>query len=341
MMHSDPYQAVLEALGSKRRVLLATHSRPDGDALGSTAAMAMALQSKGIEARVLLFNALSGKYAFVLQENEILWFDVEKGWPGNVDLQSFDALLVIDTGTWSQLPGLKDHLANFKGTKIVVDHHLTQEEWADVKLVKTDAAAAGEIVADLLDRWSVHIDQPIATALFLAIATDTGWFQFSNTQPRTMRLAAALMEAGVDTQRIQLLAFQNERPQRLAIMGKALGSLELLAANRLAVMSLSKADFQATGADSTDTENLVNIPLQVGEVQVSILFVEQPEGGPIRANLRSKGQIDVAHFAQKFKGGGHARAAGLKMDGHLAAVRRAVGSAMAGEFARVAMARDK
>src|ERR1700722_8237620 len=243
-MPADPYPPFLDVLSSKHRILLATHVKPDGDALGSVTALVLGLRRKGIKSRVLLFNPPQAKYAFLFEENQISHFNIEKGWPADVNLNSFDAILISDTGTWSQLPGLKEHLVQFKGPKLVLDHHLTQEDWADVKLVQTDAAAAGEIVAELLERWGVLLDQPIATALFLAIATDTGWFQYSNTTPKTMRLAATLMEAGVDTDDLYRIAYQNERPQRLALSARALQSLELLAGNRLALMSLSKEDFQ-------------------------------------------------------------------------------------------------
>jgi phosphoesterase RecJ-like protein len=325
---SDPCLRVLEALSNKHRVLVVTHARPDGDALGAATAMVLALRYKGIDSHLLLFNPPSPKYGFILHENHIPHFDIENGWPSSVDLQSFDAMVVVDTGTWSQLPGLKELLSTTTFPKIVVDHHLTQEDWADVKWVVTSAAAAGEIVADLLDAWDVPIDKPIATALFLAISTDTGWFQFSNTTPKTLRLAARLIETGVDTERIYRLTYQNERPQRLAILSRAMQSLELLADNRLAVMSLSRNDFQQTGADGADAENIVNIPLQVATVEVAVLLTEQPNGEPVRVNLRSKGALDVAAFAQRFKGGGHARAAGLKLDGDLSTARRTISAAL-------------
>ncbi|MGA2231221.1 MAG: bifunctional oligoribonuclease/PAP phosphatase NrnA [Tepidisphaeraceae bacterium] len=338
-MPTDSYQAVLDQLNGKKSILLATHAKPDGDALGSVAAMSLGLRAKGIASRVLLFDPPPEKYAMILQENQIAWFELnqsagKRNWPADVNPHSFDALLVLDTGTWSQLPGLKELLAEFKSPKIVVDHHLTQEGWADLKLVISDAAAAGEIVADLLKRWGIPIDRPIATTLFLAIATDTGWFQFSNTRPKTMRLAADLMEAGVDTERLYRLAMQNERPQRLALSGRALQSLELLAANRLAVMSLSQFDFQQIAAGPQDTENLVNLPMQVGEVEVSVLIVESPGNEPHRINLRSKGGVDVAAFAQRYQGGGHARAAGLKMTGDLVAARREISQALIAELDR-------
>jgi phosphoesterase RecJ-like protein len=304
---------IIAVLERSRRVLITTHVRPDGDALGTAAAMALGLNRKGIDSEVLLLSHLPSKYAFIFRDNQIAWHDVEAGWPNPYPLDRFDALLVVDTGTWSQLPGLREQLDGWGGRRLVIDHHLTQEDWADQMLVQTQAAAAGEIVADLLMRWNVPLDRAIATALFLAIASDTGWFQFSNTRPQTMRLAATLMEAGVDTDRMYQLLYQNERPQRLALQTRAQESLELLADGRLAVMRIGREDFDRTGANVADTENLINIPLQIRTVEVSILIVEPRDDGPIRISLRSKGSVDVAAFAEQFGGGGHARAAGLKL----------------------------
>jgi phosphoesterase RecJ-like protein len=321
-------QAILTHLSTASRLLVTTHIRPDGDALGSTAAMVAGLKAKGIRATVLLLSHLPSKYAFIYSELGVDYFDVESGWPADFSVQQFDTLLVIDTGTWSQLPGLKEHLAGFTGKKLVVDHHLTQEDWADEKLVVTTAAAAGEIVAQLLEDWDVPITSSIAKALYLALVADTGWFQFSNTTPRTLRLAAKLMEAGVDTDQLYQLLYQSERHQRVVLQAHVQRSLQLYCDNRLAVMQISKADFAEADARSGDTEALINVPLQILTVQVSILLTEAPEGGPIRVSLRSKGQVDVAKFAQQFGGGGHARAAGLKIDGTLEQAYKTVVSAM-------------
>ncbi len=211
----------------------------------------------------------------------------------------------------------------------MLDHHLTQEDWADVKLIDTEAAAAGEIAATLLARWKIPIDKSIATALFVAIASDTGWFQFSNTRPATLRLAADLMEAGVDTDSMYQHLYQNENPERVALQTRTQDSLELLEDGRLAVMRVRRTDFDQTGAKSEDTENLINIPLQIRTVEVSILMIEPPDDAPIRVSLRSKGQVDVARFAEQFGGGGHARAAGLKIPGSLQEVHDRVVAAMA------------
>ncbi len=333
---TDAYRQMIDTLSRCKRVLVTTHVRPDGDALGSTAAMVLGMKKKGIDAEVLLLSHLPRKYAFIYEEHAIPFIDVEGGFPADFSLDAYDALLVIDTGTWSQLPGLEERVATYAKPKLVIDHHLTQQDWADQKLVVTDAAAAGEIVFEVLEQWDVELDKSIATALFLAICTDTGWFQFSNTRPFTMHLAAELMEAGVDTDRMYQLLYQNERAERIALQARALQSLELLADGKIAVITVTREDFEKSKAAVPDTENLINLPLQIRTVEVSLLFTEPLEneenGGPVRVSLRSKGQVDVAKFAEQFGGGGHARAAGLKLQGNVDAARDRVVETMRKEF---------
>src|SRR4030095_5839911 len=142
---NDTRQQIIDTLSRAQRVLVTTHVRPDGDALGSVAAMVLALRTKGIASEVLLLSHLPRKYAFIFTENDVPSRDVESGWPERFPFETFDALLVVDTGTWSQLPGLQERIRDWKVPKLVLDHHLTQQDWADVKLVDTKAAAAGEI----------------------------------------------------------------------------------------------------------------------------------------------------------------------------------------------------
>jgi phosphoesterase RecJ-like protein len=319
-MMPDPRQQIIDTLSRSRRVLVTTHVRPDGDALGTAAAMVLGLRKKGVASEVLLLSHLPRKYAFIFTENAIDYRDVESGWNDPFSFRDFDALLVVDTGTWSQLPGLQERIGDWNVPKLVLDHHLTQQDWASVKLVDTKAAAAGEIAAALLDAWGVPLDKPISSALFLAVASDTGWFQFSNTRPQTLRLAARLMEAGVETDRMYQALYQNERAERVALHTRGQQSLDLLEDGRLAVITLRKRDFDETNAGVLDTENLINVPLQIRTVEVSMLVVEPKDGGgpagsPVRVSLRSKGNVDVARFAETLGGGGHARASGLKLDG--------------------------
>jgi phosphoesterase RecJ-like protein len=315
---SQAYESIIETLSRCQRVLVTTHVRPDGDALGSTAALVLGMKLKGIAADVLLLSHLPRKYAFVYEEAGVQHLDAEKGLPEDFSLEGYDALVVVDTGTWSQLPGLQERLQNWRKPKIVIDHHLTQQDWADIKLVDTSAGACAEIIAELLVEWGVEIDERIALALFVGLVSDTGWFMYSNTRPVALRLGAKLMEAGVDTDRVYQALYQNERAERIALHARGLASLELLGDGKIAVMRIRKSDFAETRSHVNDTENLINIPLQIRTVQASLLFVEPTDDGakpgPIRVSLRSKGEIDVAKFAEQFGGGGHARAAGLKFE---------------------------
>jgi phosphoesterase RecJ-like protein len=272
------------------------------------------MKQKGIDADVLLLSHLPRKYSFIYDEAGVRHIDVEAGFPPDFSLDAYDALVVVDTGTWSQLPGLRERVEKFAKPKIVIDHHLTQQDWADVKLVDTSAGACAEIIAELLERWGVALNEKMATALFVGIVSDTGWFMFSNTRPVALRLAAKLMEMGVDTDRVYQLLYQNERAERIALHTRGLSGLELLDNGRIAVMKIRKEDFIAARAHINDTENLINFPLQIRTVEVSVLISEALDSGPVRVSLRSKGQVDVARFAEQFGGGGHARAAGLKFE---------------------------
>jgi phosphoesterase RecJ-like protein len=328
----DPYAPIISTLEKAKRVLITTHVRPDGDALGSSAALHLGLRKRNIASDVLLLSHLPSKYAFIFKDGQIPHIDAEQGLPESLRLDEYDCFTVVDTGTWSQLPFLEEVVPKWNVPKLVIDHHLTQQDWATQKLVVTEAAAAGEIVAELLSRWPVALDHAIANALYLALVSDTGWFQFSNTRPYTLRLAATLMEVGIDTDQMYQALYQNERAQRVRLQTRALDSLELLAAGKLAVMRVYKKDFEETGAKVQDTENLINIPLQIATVQVAILLTEPIDPGPVRVSLRSKGQVDVAKFAEQFGGGGHARASGLKINASFGEAHDRVVGAMVGQL---------
>lgn len=324
--------SMIDILAGCRRVVLTTHARPDGDALGTTAAMALALEKSFIEAPILILTPIPQKYRFLYDEAGVKWHLLgDKGVDPATMFASADALLVCDTGTWSQLEGLREVIEGFAGPKLVLDHHVTQEEWADLKHVDTTAAAAAEVAMGVLEQWQVPIDPKMAQALYVALATDTGWFGFSNTTPRTLRMAAACLEAGADVDRLYQLLNQNERPERMRLQARAHGSLELLADDRLAVMTLTQRDFSETGTKMPATEDLVNWPMAIATVQASILITEDPDSpSPLcKVSFRSKGQIDVAALASTFGGGGHVRAAGARLNLPLAEARDKLTEAIA------------
>jgi phosphoesterase RecJ-like protein len=237
-----------------------------------------------------------------------------------------DLVVVVDTGAWSQLEPMRPYLQARHDKTIVIDHHLRGDEVGRWQWIDTTAAAACEIIADLVELLPVEPDALIHDALFVGIASDTGWFRFSNTSPRTHELAARLQRAGVDHAMLYQQVEQGERPEKLALLIRALDSLKLLNGGTAAVMCLRISDFDETGARPEETERFVDIPQIVRDVDVVALITEQQEG-PVRVSFRSKpgdDAIDVSALAGQFGGGGHARASGAKIDGSLETVQRQV-----------------
>jgi phosphoesterase RecJ-like protein len=168
-------------------------------------------------------------------------------------------------------------------------------------------------------------------ALFIGIATDTGWFRFSNTDARTLERCAELLRGGIAPSDLYDRIFNSERPGKIKLLSAALGSLELLEGERIAVMQLTLADLARSGADPGDTEGAINEPMRIASVEASVLLVEQREGG-VRVSLRSRARLDVASIAASLGGGGHARAAGARMSGTLADVHQRVLAAIRAEL---------
>ncbi len=227
-----------------------------------------------------------------------------------------DLIIIIDTNSYSQLPSFDQYLKQNKTPILIIDHHVTNDGLGDIELIDDTAAAAGLIVLDLLKFANWQITQKIARALFVAVATDTGWFQFSNTDSRVYRSCAELIDAGVDPARVYHDLYQNVSLARFKIMVAMLSTLELHLDGRFATQHLLQKDFQQAGAAYKDTENLIDQCRQIGSVEAAALFVELPDGR-FRCSLRSTDNIDVRKIAEKLGGGGHKRAAGTHLNGPL------------------------
>jgi phosphoesterase RecJ-like protein len=310
---------IADRLGAAQRLLLTTHAKPDGDALGSIVALGLALRArdKAVELRVL--PPRPANLAFLDHAMPVV---LHEG-PAARHIDEPDLIVVTDTGAWSQLEPLRAFLEPRAERTIVIDHHLHGDMVGTMQYVDATAAAACQIVADLIDTLGVTFDHAIAEALFVGIASDTGWFRFSNTRPATHELAARLLAAGVDHAALYARTEQGERPEKLALLNRALDSMELIADGRAAVLTLRLADFKQTGARPDETERLVDVPQIARDVQVVALVVEH-DGRQTRLSFRSKPTdhaIDVNALARTFDGGGHARAAGAKVDQPIDTVR--------------------
>ncbi len=317
--------AIVTRLLGAKKVLVLTHSKPDGDALGSTMALVRALVSKGIAASAVYVGPVPRWGPLVVGRSPAKIVDGGTANELSAEFEAADVIVVMDTGAWSQVDELRAMLAGKSARTIVVDHHLNgNADLADARLVESGAAAAAELSAKLccgiLGVKASDFPVEVAEPLYLGLATDTGWFHFSNTKPATLRLAADLVDAGVDFPRLFEMIEQQDRPARLRLLGRALESLELFKHDTTALMTLTRADFEHCHGDAEDTGGFAGYALAVAGMRVAGVLTEAAgrEGkGPLsKLSLRSKpgpGAVDVAAVCQTLGGGGHARAAGAKL----------------------------
>ena len=313
MLPDHELGSITSWLSECRRPLLLSHRRPDGDALGSLAAMNLALRALGRDPLVALFDPFPPRYTMLREL--AAWHSWEQS--REVLTAECDAVVLLDTCSLSQLEPAASFLAAAPRT-LVIDHHATRDPLGqrdgDLRVFDETACACAAMLTEWIRSAGLALDRGLSTALLTGIATDTGWFRYSNTDARTMRLAADLLAAGVDGSELYNAIYQQEPAAKLRLVAQLLSSLELRAGDRLAVLRLRAADFERAGADGGMTEDLVNEAARLAGVEATVLFTEEADG-LVRVNLRSKRGLDVAEFARRYGGGGHARAAGCRLSG--------------------------
>ena len=343
----DQDQAV-EILAGARRVVITTHVKPDGDAFGSVVALASVLRGGGAQVRAVVAGPIHDSFKSLPGCDLLEPYDPDAEW------READLLVVLDTGAWSQLEMMRRHIEPLLDRTLIIDHHVNGDVPAAWFCIDSQAAATCQVLGDLLPRMPrdsryLAVTEPVvAQALYIGLASDTGWFRFSNARPATFELAADLLRAGVDNASLLQKLEQAERVEKLRLLIRALGSLRLMADNRAAVMVLRAEDFAETGAVLEETERFVDMPQVIGTVEVVVLITEPPAqdgdagsdstpssfadgNGAIRLSFRSKAgpdAINVARLAQQFGGGGHERASGAKVVGALDEVLGRVESAI-------------
>jgi bifunctional oligoribonuclease and PAP phosphatase NrnA len=321
MSHTLDYSAVTRWLEGCRRPMVVSHRRPDGDPQGAIAGLCLALRARRIEASPVLYESFPARYRWLGEQ--LQW----RAWPADAEfLRAVDAVIILDTCARQQLEPIADFLPQAPRT-LVIDHHATRDDIAtrpeDLRLFDDTASAASLLVAEWVCAAGIALTPQIARALFTGIATDCGWFRFSNTDARTLHVAADLVRAGAPPAEIHAELYQQDSGARLRLIARALLSLELHASGRLAVMRLRRSDYEAAGAGPSDSEDVVNEAGRLAEIEATILFNEEPDGS-VRVNLRSRRVLDVAQLAADFGGGGHARAAGARLRMPLAEAEKAV-----------------
>lgn len=294
---------ILGEIKKSNRIAITFHKSPDGDSIGSALALFQGLKSIGKEVCILSMEEIPKDFKFLPYSCTI---DGE-----NFEVDShINCVVVLDCGDKKRI----NATLNFedRSYKIInIDHHLTNEQYGDFNYVDTKAAAVSEIVYGLLNKLNVNINEDIAKCLYTSLITDTGSFKYSSTTERTHKIAGSLINTGLDFSSIHRSIFDNKEFDKIKLNGMAIDSMKLVD-DKICVIKVTKAMMdEIVKEEDVDTHDIVNIGLQVGKVDTSVFLKETDDG--IKVSLRSKNIVDVRKVAEKFDGGGHIRAAGLKI----------------------------
>ncbi len=302
---------IANALRSSRRILMSLHRQPDGDSIGSTLAVALGLRRLGCQVTVATPDPVPHAYDFLPGVETIVpWRDVAAA--------QYDLVALYDCAD-ERRTGAPLDLREYAPKILNVDHHATNSRFGDIVFVDPLAAASAELAHRTLELLGVTVDRDIALLLYVGLETDTGGFRYASTTPESHRLAARLLDAGLDPGEVSELVYERQSVGGLRLLGLALESLRLRPDLSLAYFVLGDEDFTQAGATAQDAETIgiVDYARRLEGVEVAALL--RSDGpGEVKLSLRSKGQVNVAELAARIGGGGHERAAGATIMGDLA-----------------------
>jgi phosphoesterase RecJ-like protein len=311
MQNPDDIRAVVAALRDNDRFVVTSHEAPDGDALGSMLATGLALQQLGKDTVMFLAGPtpLPREYRFL----ELSQRGLQRERP--VDFAE-RVLVAVDCASADRV-GAEPGLVEEAPFTVNIDHHHDNPRFGDVNLIVDDASSTGEVLADVFRELGVQLTPEIAEALYIALVTDTGRFQYANTTPKALRLAADLVDAGADVHRVFQGVYENVQFAKLKLLARALDRAQVLEGGEIVVSHLLRDDFEAVGATEPYSEGIIDFLRSAEGALVSALIREPPrDGAPARkVSLRSSvDEVDVSAIARKSGGGGHREAAGFSTD---------------------------
>ena len=305
MTQTTDLKAIADALQRHDRFLVVTHENPDGDALGSLLAITLALRQLGKDAVMYLpgETPLPREYAFMPLEDlaRVAPADAAERVLVAVDCAKEDR--IGDEGARAEAPLVLD-----------IDHHHDNTRFGDVNLIVADASSTGEVLRDVFAEVGIELTPELAEPLYIALVTDTGRFQYANTTPKSLRLAAELVEAGADVHAVFQEVHESVEFAKLKLLARALGRAEVLEGGRIVVSHLLRADFAEVGAAEPYSEGIIDYLRAVEGAELAVLIREQMHGTPQahKGSLRSSiDELDVSVIARSFGGGGHRQAAGF------------------------------
>lgn len=302
MMKNNTFEEIAAALAQSGKILLFPHVHMDGDALGSAAALCRALRKAGKACWILIEDPIPGNLQFLDREYCTSDQDI---------LSSPDLSVAVDCSDMERL-GQRGRRFLSAEVTVCIDHHRTADSFCDLNYIDSGAAATGELIYALLETCGVSVDKEMGEALFTAIVTDTGRFQYSNTSRRTHEIAAALYDTGIDAGHICTEIYETMRMERLMIRNKALNTLSTVAGGRAVIAYVTQDMLKETGAFMDETDGIVEELRGIKGVEAAA-FLKEAEDGSIKVSMRSKEALDVAEIAQSMGGGGHIRAAGCTL----------------------------
>lgn len=301
----DKIVALIKETGN---FIILTHLSADGDAVGSALAMSFILTKLGKRSCIVFEEEISKLYSFLPRQDV---YCIKKTPFKNI-FDNYTAI-ALDCGDISRL-GRREDIFHKAGTTINIDHHHTNQGYADVNFIDASYSSTGEMVFDLAKALGTGLDKNIADCLYVAIVTDTGGFKHGNTNSRTHLIVSELLCHGVDTSYIAMQVFDKISRKKIMLIRRALDSLEFFIDSKVSVMKISNDDFSDIQATDDDTEGLVEIARNIEDVEVAVLIKEIKKGS-FRVNLRSNTDFDVSKVAALFSGGGHIKAAGCNFKG--------------------------
>jgi phosphoesterase RecJ-like protein len=309
-----------EIIRKHQRFLITSHVRGDCDAIGSEVALAQILESLGKQTLIVNGDEVPEHIAFMDPEHRVRV--AGKTAPLEA-LRGFDAFFIVDTSAWGQLGVAAEAVRSFRGQRVVIDHHVSEDDLGAAVFKDSTAEATGRLILELGEYLGVTITPQIAEPLFAAIATDTGWFRFPSVTEKTFTALAKLVAAGANPTRTFTTLYEQHSLPRLRLRGRILDHVSSECDGRLLWTYVTADDFRETEAQTTDTEDAINMLLAVAGVEAAIMFVEL-EPGLIKVSLRSRGAFDARAVAEKFGGGGHKAAAGVTHEGTREDVQHAI-----------------
>jgi phosphoesterase RecJ-like protein len=314
-------EAICRLFREKDRFLIACHENPEGDAIGSQLALALALRKMGKTATVLNADPVPGNLAFLPGAESVVYDE---------DGSGYEVAVVVDCGSRERTGRVEAELAK-PAVMVNIDHHRTNGGCGDYCLIDPEAAATGMLVYRILSAMGTEIDYDVAVNIYVAILTDTGSFHYSNSSPEAFHIAGEMIRRGIDPWAVAEQVYETQSAGRLRLLGRVLSSLEIAAGGRVAAITTMKSDLDEFSARKDFLEGFINYPRSVIGVEVAVSFREEG-AGEFRVSFRSKGRVDVSAVAQAFGGGGHRNAAGCTVQGSLDEVKGKVFGALEAEL---------